>query len=339
MKRGEIFVIIGLSGSGKSTIVRCFNRLNKPTSGKIFFEGYDIEKFSKQQLLDYRRNKISMVFQNFGLMTHRTVLENVAFGLEVKKIPKEIRKEKAMEMISMVGLDGWEDQPIASLSGGMKQRVGLARALANDPEVLLMDEPFSALDPLVKRDMQFELLSIQRKLQKTVIFITHDINEAFKLGDTVAIMRDGKIIQIDTPQNMSTKPADDYVSKFIDGADRSKVLTAKHVMLTPTCLVRPKDAPSQAIGEMSTNSVSTAYAVDNNMKLLGIITIDDAVRARKGNLDLSSLINTDIYTTSEGTLLSDILHLIGKSKYPIAVIDEEHKLKGIVTKAAVLSSL
>lgn len=339
MKRGEIFVIIGLSGSGKSTIVRCFNRLNKPTSGKIFFESFDIEKYSKQQLLDYRRNKISMVFQNFGLMTHRTVLENVAFGLEVKKISKEIRKEKAMEMISMVGLDGWEDQPIASLSGGMKQRVGLARALANDPEVLLMDEPFSALDPLVKRDMQFELLSIQRKLQKTVIFITHDINEAFKLGDTVAIMRDGKIIQIDTPQNMSTKPADDYVSKFIDGADRAKVLTAKHVMLTPTCLVRPKDSPNQAIGEMRTNSVSTAYAVDNNMKLLGIITIDDAVRARKESVDLSSLINTDVYTTNEETLLSEILHLMGKSKYPIAVIDEEHKIKGIVTKAAVLSSL
>jgi glycine betaine/proline transport system ATP-binding protein len=339
VKRGEIFVIIGLSGSGKSTIVRCFNKLNKPTSGKIYFEGSDIEKYNKQELLDFRRNKISMVFQNFGLMTHRTVIENVAYGLEVKSIPKEERREKAMEMIAMVGLDGWENQPIASLSGGMKQRVGLARALANDPEVLLMDEPFSALDPLVKRDMQFELLSIQRKLQKTVIFITHDINEAFKLGDTVAIMRDGKIIQIDTPQNMSTKPADDYVSKFIDSADKAKVLSAKHIMVTPTCLVRPKDAPSQAIREMRANSVSTAYAVDDKMKLLGIITIDDAVRARNESLDLSSMIKADIYTTKEDTILDEILQLTAKSKYPIAVIDDERKLKGIVSKAAVLSSL
>ena len=198
VKRGEIFAIIGLSGSGKSTIIRCFNLLNKPTSGKIYYEEKDIAQFNKQEILNYRRNKISMVFQNFGLMSHRTVLENIAYGLEVRNVPRAERVQRAKEMTAMVGLEGWEDKPISSLSGGMKQRVGLARALANDPEVLLMDEPFSALDPLVKRDMQFELLSIQSKLEKTVIFITHDINEAFKLGDTVAIMRDGKIIQIDT---------------------------------------------------------------------------------------------------------------------------------------------
>ena len=209
-------MIIGLSGSGKSTIIRCLNKLNRPTSGKIYFQNNDIDQLSKKELLDLRRNKISMVFQNFGLMSHRTVMENVAYGLEVKKVSKEEREKKAKEMISLVGLEGWEHQPISSLSGGMKQRVGLARALANDPEVLLMDEPFSALDPLVKRDMQFELLSIQRKLQKTVVFITHDINEAFKLGDTVAIMRDGRIIQIDTPQDMALNPADEYVAKFIE---------------------------------------------------------------------------------------------------------------------------
>lgn len=339
VKRGEVFVIIGLSGSGKSTIVRCFNKLNKPTSGKIFYEFSDIEKFSKKELLDYRRNKISMVFQNFGLMTHRTVLDNVAYGLEVKNVPRVEREKRAMEMIAMVGLDGWENQPITSLSGGMKQRVGLARALASDPEVLLMDEPFSALDPLVRRDMQFELLSIQRKLQKTVIFITHDINEAFKLGDTVAIMRDGKVIQIDTPQNMSANPADDYVAKFIDSADKARVLYARHVMVTPSCLVKPKDAPDQALREMRANDVSSAYAVDEMMKLLGIITIDDAVHARKEGIPLASLIKNEVYTTREDTLIADILHLTAKSKYPIAVVDEENKLKGIVSKAAVLSSL
>lgn len=339
VKRGEIFVIIGLSGSGKSTIVRCFNMLNKPTSGKIFFEDDDIEKFNKKELLDYRRNKISMVFQNFGLMSHRTVFENVSYGLEVKKVPLEEREKKTLEMIAMVGLEGWENQPISSLSGGMKQRVGIARALANDPEVLLMDEPFSALDPLVRQDMQFELLSIQRKLEKTVIFITHDINEAFKIGDTVAIMRDGKIVQIDTPENMSANPVDDYVSQFIDSADKSNVLSAKHVMITPTCLVRPKDPPRQAIRQMHVNSVSTAYVVDDKMKFLGVVTIDDAVRAEKKNLSLSSLIISDVYTTEEDTPLRDILELTAKSKYPIAVIDTNKKLRGIVSKSAVLSSL
>ncbi|MCR3922257.1 MAG: glycine betaine/L-proline ABC transporter ATP-binding protein [Firmicutes bacterium] len=339
VKRGEIFVIIGLSGSGKSTIVRCLNLLHKPTSGKVLFENKEIEKFDKQGLLDYRRNKISMVFQSFGLMSHRTVLDNVAYGLEVKKIAKEVRDKQAMEMITMVGLEGVEHQAIASLSGGMKQRVGLARALANDPEVLLMDEPFSALDPLVRRDMQFELLSIQSKLAKTVIFITHDIDEAFKLGDTVAIMRDGKIIQIDTPENMSANPADDYVRQFIDSADKTKVLSAKHVMVPPTCLVRPKDTPSHAIREMGASSISTAYVVDEKMKFLGVISIEDAVRARDENLPLSSLVITDVPTTYVDTLISDILSLAAKSKYPIAVLDEGERLKGIVSKAAVLSSL
>ena len=225
VRRGEIFVIIGLSGSGKSTIVRCFNQLLKPTGGYAAYEGQHIDAMSKQELLEFRRSKISMVFQNFGLFTHRTVLENVVYGLEVRGVPRQERRDKAVEVIKLVGLEGWEDRPITSLSGGMKQRVGIARALANDPEVLLMDEPFSALDPLVRQDMQFELLQIQRKLGKTILFITHDINEAFKLGDTVAIMRDGKIVQIDTPAGMSMAPADDYVRAFIESADKANVLS------------------------------------------------------------------------------------------------------------------
>jgi glycine betaine/proline transport system ATP-binding protein len=339
VKRGEIFVIIGLSGSGKSTIIRCLNLLNKPTSGKIFFEGSDIEAFSRQQVLEYRRNKIAMVFQNFGLISHRNVLDNVAYGLEVKKVPREERERKAREMIAMVGLEGWEHQPITSLSGGMKQRVGLARALANDPEVLLMDEPFSALDPLVRRDMQFELLSIQGKLEKTVVFITHDINEALKLGDTVAIMRDGKIIQLDTPENMSANPADEYVRQFIDSADKTKVLSARHVMIPPACLVKPKDIPSQAIREMGANDISTAYVVDDRMRFLGVITIDNALRARNGKMSLHSLIESDVYTCCEDTPISEIISIAARSRYPLAVLDKDNKLKGIISKAAVLSSL
>ncbi len=339
VKRGETFVIIGLSGSGKSTIVRCFNKLNKPNSGKILFDGRDIDTFSKKELLEYRRNKISMVFQSFGLMSHRNVLDNVAYGLEVKKMPKAAREIKAKEVIEMVGLSGWEDYAISSLSGGMKQRVGLARALANDPEVLLMDEPFSALDPLVKREMQFELLLLQKKLKKTVIFITHDINEAFKLGDTVAIMKDGEIIQIDTPEDMASNPANEYVEKFIDSADKTKILSAKHVMFTPTCLIRINDPPSRAIEEMKNQGFSTAFVVDHQMKFMGVINIEDAVKAKSEGLKLSSFIKTGLQTVRESTLINDLLEISAVSNYPIAVTDEEDTLKGIISKAAVLSAL
>lgn len=339
IKKGEIFVIIGLSGSGKSTLVRCFNLLNKPTKGEILFEGKSINKFNKQELNDYRRNKIAMVFQNFGLMSHRNVIGNVEYGLEVKGIPKEERHKKAKEMISMVGLDGYENEPISSLSGGMMQRVGIARALANDPEILLMDEPFSALDPLVRKDMQFELLSIQRKLDKTIVFITHDINEAFKIGDKVAIMKDGEVIQVATPEEMSSDPANDYVKLFIDSADKTQVISVKNVMTTPNSIVRLKDNPIFAINMMRTNKVSSAYVVTDKMKLEGIITIDDAIRANKEKLTIADVLIKDIATTTPDTLLNDIISVAAETKYPIAVINGDESLKGIVTKADVLSSI
>lgn len=339
VKRGEIYVIIGLSGSGKSTLVRCFNCLIKPTSGKIIFEDKEVEKLDKKELLEFRRNKISMVFQNFGLMSHRNVMENIGYGLEVKGVTKEERDQKSIEATKLVGLEGWENKPIASLSGGMKQRVGLARALANDPEVLLMDEPFSALDPLVRKDMQFELLSIQRKLGKTVIFITHDIDEAFKLGDTVAIMRDGKVVQIDTPENMSANPADDYVKLFIDSADKTKVMSVKHIMITPSCLVQEKSSAINAIREMRQNSISSAYAVDSKMKFKGIITIDSAIKANKENLPLFDFLISDTITVKEDTLINDVLPLAAESPFPIAIVNDLGVLRGIITKASVLSSL
>lgn len=339
VKEGEVFVIIGLSGSGKSTLVRCLNMLNEPTSGSVFYKDKDIGKFNKKELNDYRRNKVSMVFQSFGLMNHRNVVGNVEYGLEVKRISKEERHKKAQEMISMVGLKGLENEPISSLSGGMKQRVGIARALANDPEILLMDEPFSALDPLVRQDMQFELLTIQKKLDKTIVFITHDINEAFKIGDRVAIMKDGEIIQVDTPERMSSNPATDYVKQFIDSADKTKVISVRNVMIRPNSMIRLTDNPNMAIGMMKENGVSSAYVVSDKTKLRGVITVDDAIRAAKEGLNISDVLIEDIITTSPDALLSDIMNLATEARFPIAVVDEDNNLKGILSKVHVLSSM
>lgn len=339
VRRDEIFTIMGLSGSGKSTILRCFNNLLTPTSGRVSYRDRNIAEMSKKELLELRRNKISMVFQHFGLFTHRTVLNNVAYGLEVRNMAKADRTEAAMKLIDMVGLSGWEDKPISSLSGGMKQRVGIARALANDPEVLLMDEPFSALDPLVRRDMQFELLSIQRKLQKTILFITHDVDEAFKLGDRVAIMRDGKIIQIGTPDLISTEPADDYVRAFVQGADKTQILTARHVMRNPVCLVKDRTDPATAILEMKGAQSGSAFVVDNRMRLVGVLGIEYAMKAKQEHLPISEVMLRDVVTAEEDTLLNDILPLSAQTNYPIAVLDSAGVLKGAMTKSDVIAAL
>jgi glycine betaine/proline transport system ATP-binding protein len=231
-----------------------------------------------------------------------------------------------------------ENAPISSLSGGMKQRVGLARALANEPEVLLMDEPFSALDPLVKKDMQFELLSIQRKLNKTIIFITHDINEAFKVGDRVAIMRDGKVIQIDTPEGMITQPANDYVREFIEGADKSKVMSVRQVMITPSCIVKTSDGANRAIVEMRSNNVSSAYIVNEKMEFKGMLTLDGAIQARDTKGKISEYFSDDVITINTDATIGDAMPLAVNAKYPIAVL-EDNKLKGIITKASLISTL
>ena len=339
INEGEIFVIIGLSGSGKSTLVRCLNLLNKPTSGEILYKGKNINEFNQEELRDYRRNAISMVFQNFGLMDHRSVLGNVEYGLEVKGVPKEERTQKALEVIDMVGLKGLQDEPISSLSGGMKQRVGIARGLANDPDILLMDEPFSALDPIVRNDMQFELLQIQRQLNKTIVFITHDINEAFKLGDKVAIMKDGEIIQIDTPQDMSANPANDYVQQFIDGADKTQVLTVGSIMFKPNSLIRIGDTLNFAINQMRKNMVSSAYVLGDRTKFAGVITLEDALRAKREGLKLTDVIQQDVMTAKQEQPLADILEDASKTRVPIAVVDDENNLLGIVSKAQVLASI
>lgn len=339
INQGEIFVIIGLSGSGKSTLVRCFNLLNKPTYGEILFKGNNISKMSKKEIYDFKRNNISMVFQNFGLLSHRNVIGNVEFGLEIRGMSKEERYNKAMEMINLVDLEGFENSPIDNLSGGMKQRVGLARALANDPDILLMDEPFSALDPLVRKDLQFELMKIQRKLNKTIIFITHDINEAFKLGDRVAIMKDGKIIQIATPEEMTTNPANEYVRNFIENADRKKIISVKNIMITPSSIVKIHDTPSFAITTMRNNSVSSAYVVSEKMKFMGILNIESAIEAKKQNLKIEDVIEKNVSKTGADSLVKDIIDTAIVTRYPIAVVDDDEILMGIVTKADVLSAV
>lgn len=339
IKKGEIFVIMGLSGSGKSTLIRCFNLLNKPTDGSIYVDGINIAKGSKAELKKIRQEKIAMVFQHFGLFSHRTVLANVEYGLEVRNIPKKERRDIALKNIEIVGLKGYEDKYPDELSGGMQQRVGLARALANDPDILLMDEPFSALDPLIRREMQLELLDIQDRLQKTIIFITHDVNEAFKLGDRVAVMKDGHVVQVGTPEEIIGHPANEYISEFIKDIDRSKVLQAEHVMIRPNALVSMKDGLNVAIKEMKDNGISSVFVVDRQRHIKGIVTIDDAVRGIKQKQGLSDVMRDDIIIVKKDEYVSELIPKVLESKFPLAVVDDSGKLAGFILRVHVLSGL
>lgn len=339
VNEGETFVIMGLSGSGKSTLIRCLNLLNTPTEGKILIDGEDIVSYSKKELMELRQKKLAMVFQHFGLLTHRNVIENVEYGLEIRGIPKEERTKTAGKVLASVGLEGWEHKLISELSGGMQQRVGLARALANDPDILLMDEPFSALDPLIRREMQYELLDIQSKLKKTIIFITHDVNEAFKLGDRVAVMKDGRIEQIGTPEEIIARPESQYIEEFIKDIDRSKVLQARNIMFKSSALVNLKDGPRVAVKVMESNGISSVFVVDKAGILQGIITIDDTIRAIKENKQLIDILRHDFYSTDPDTYVQDLIPMATDTKFPIAVTDENNKLLGIIVRVSVLSGL
>ena len=337
---GEIFVIIGLSGSGKSTIIRCLNLLNKPTSGNVIVDGENIVNYDKNSLREFRQEKMAMVFQQFGLFTHMTVLENVAYGLEIKKVDKEKREKIAMDAIEEVGLKGWEHKMPNELSGGMQQRVGLARALANDPDILLMDEPFSALDPLIRRDMQIELLDLQSRLKKTIVFITHDINEAFKLGDRVAVMRDGSIVQMGTPEEILNNPSDEYIEDFVKDIDRTKVVRAKDIMKRPNAIVSLNAGVRVAIKEMQVNDISSVFVVDKNRKIQGIVTIDDCIESVKNNKSsLKEILKQDYYTTKEDVYIEDLIDKGVKTKYPIVVVDNEERVLGIIVRTSILTGL
>jgi len=339
VKKGEVFVIMGLSGSGKSTLIRCFNLLNEPTTGSISIDGEDITKTGKAGLKKVRQEKIAMVFQHFGLFNHRTILANVEYGLEVRHFSKEERRKIAMKNIEIVGLKGYEDKFPDELSGGMQQRVGLARALANDPDVLLMDEPFSALDPLIRREMQLELLDIQERLQKTIVFITHDVNEAFKLGDRVAVMKDGRVVQVGTPEEIIEQPANNYISEFIKDIDRSKVFQAEHVMIKPNALVSTKDGLHVAIKEMEENHISSVFAVDRQRRIKGIVTIDDAVKGVKEKKLLEDVLRHDITIVKKDEYVNDLIPKTLESGFPLAVVDEDEKLVGFILRVHVLAGL
>ncbi|MBO1306447.1 glycine betaine/L-proline ABC transporter ATP-binding protein [Enterococcus sp. 669A] len=338
VNEGEIFVVMGLSGSGKSTMIRLLNRLIDPTSGVISIDGQDIAKMNKEELREIRRHKLNMVFQNFGLFPHRTILENTEYGLEVRGVPKEERQKLAEQALDNSGLLSFKDQYPNQLSGGMQQRVGLARALANDPEILLMDEAFSALDPLIRREMQDELLDLQSNVQKTIIFITHDLNEALRIGDRIALMKDGQIMQIGTGEEILTNPANQYVRDFVEDVDRSKVLTAANIMVPALTTNIEIDGPNVALNRMRKEEVSMLLAVDRKRMLKGSLTADKALEASKKNLSLKDVIDKNVRTIPKDMLVTDIFNLIFDSPTPLAVVEND-RLEGVVIRGSVLESL
>ena len=337
IEKGEIFVIMGLSGSGKSTVLRMLNQLIPTTSGQIIVDGQDLTKLTKKELLDFRRNKMSMVFQSFGLFPHRTILENTEYGLEVQGVPKEERRERAEKALDNANLLAFKDQYPNQLSGGMQQRVGLARALANNPEILLMDEAFSALDPLIRRDMQDELLDLQANASQTIIFISHDLNEALRIGDRIAIMKDGQIQQVGTGEEILTAPANDYVRAFIEDVDRSKVLTAERIMIPPITTNIDVDGPAVALKKMRTEEVSGLVAVDRRRQFQGFISSEDALRARRENIGLRDVM-TEMPTVARDMLVADIMPLIYDAPTPLAVVDNG-RLLGVIIRGRVLEAL
>ncbi|ANT63887.1 quaternary amine ABC transporter ATP-binding protein [Prosthecochloris sp. CIB 2401] len=340
VEKQETFVIMGLSGSGKSTVIRCLNRLIEPSRGEVLIDGQDIMKMNKRELLQTRRNKLSMVFQQFALLPHRTVLSNVEYGLELSGMEKGEREQRAMKALEQVGLKGYEQQYPSELSGGMQQRVGLARALANDPEVLLMDEAFSALDPLIRTQMQDELIELQASMQKTIIFITHDLDEALKLGDRIAIMKDGEVIQIGTPEQILTNPANDYVRAFVQNVDQTKIITVSSIMLKAPTVGLHKEGPKAAIRKMEQARIPAIMAVDAARKLKGIVTIDDAVRlVREKKDDLTPVVSDQVFTTTPDTPIANLLTTALETSMPVAVLDEEGRLMGVVDRASILAEL
>ena len=338
IEEGEMFVIMGLSGSGKSTLVRCINRLNEPSMGEIWLSGRNITSLSDKELLQIRRKEMAMVFQHFGLLPHRTVLSNIAFGLELQGVPKEEREKKAYESIAVVGLKGYENQRVDELSGGMQQRVGLARALANDPEVLLMDEAFSALDPLIREQMQDELLDLQEKMKRTIVFITHDLDEAIKLGDRIAIMKDGEVVQVGTPEEILTDPANDYVTRFTESVDRGRVVTASSIMLTQPIVVRiRKDGPEAIIRKMREKRLYALPVIGADEQFLGEIRLKDVLRLRKeGVRDISSIVMKEVPSVLECMTVEDMLPLLPKVQQALPVVDENNRLKGVVSTSAII---
>lgn len=338
---GEIVVVMGLSGSGKSTLVRCINRLIEPTSGEITLDDIDVLNLNEKELREFRQKYTGMVFQHFALFPHWTVLRNTSYGLEIQDVDKAEREEKAMNALEMVGLKGWEDNLPAQLSGGMQQRVGLARALALDPEVLLMDEAFSALDPLIRSDMQDELINLQEKMKKTILFISHDLDEALRLGDRIVLMKDGAVVQIGTPEEILTNPANEYVRRFVEDVDSTKVLTAEAVMKKTEAVGYLKsDGPKAALRKMRKSNIASLFVLDKDHRVVGIVNVGDVAKnVNKGMDNIRDIVDEDIIKVKLDTPAHDLFNLIQTSKYPLAVVNDEDHLKGVVVRGSLISML
>jgi glycine betaine/proline transport system ATP-binding protein len=343
VKDGEVFVLMGLSGSGKSTLLRCLNLLNRPTSGAVRIDGEDIVQMDADTLRSVRRKKIGMVFQHFGLLPHRTVVDNVAFGLEIQGMDQEERRRRAAQTVETVGLGGYEDQMTSQLSGGMQQRVGLARALCTEPEILLMDEAFSALDPLIRNDMQDELLQLQEKMNKTIVFVTHDLDEALKLGDRIAIMKDGRVVQVGTPEEILTAPADDYVEAFVEKVNRGTIITARSIMWDHPERVRlNKEGPASALRKMRKHGISYLPLISAGGVFEGFVTDSECYEMRENDIeDFKACMHTpqDVNCVRLDTAVEDMLPLFVNNYLPLAVVDDNYHFQGVVAHSSVIAEM
>ena len=335
VKRGETFVVMGLSGSGKSTLIRCLIRLIEKTSGNISVDGEDINSFDDKNLMDFRRNKVSMVFQNFGLLPHRNVIDNACYGLEIKGIPIKERHKIAKEMISLVGLDGWEYSKVSELSGGMQQRVGLARALAVEPEILLLDEPFSGLDPLIRRQMRSELVDLQKKLKKTMVFITHDLDEAIAIGDTIAIMRDGEIIQMGSPEEIILNPVDKFVAEFTEDVSKENILSTLSISVKPDLIWKFSSGFSELKNRMSNLEIMHVAFVDNEAYSLGVLMRSDVEQCESME-DIKLILKKSPSSISSTSSLKSAIASLAVSETPIPIVDSREKFVGVATQSSIL---
>ena len=337
---GELFVVMGLSGSGKSTVIRMLNRLIEPTSGTVDIDGQDVASMSDSELRRLRSQNMSMVFQHFALFPHRTVGENAAYGLKIQGVAEDERRERAERALVRVGLEGWTDKYPHEMSGGMKQRVGIARGLATDADILLMDEPFSALDPLIRRDMQDLLMELQAELQRTIVFITHDLNEAMRIGDRIVVMKDGGVVQIGTGEEIIHDPANQYVADFVADVDRARVLTAQLAMRRPRTTFPPSASPREVLDWLDTQEQNGVYVVADDGRLLGVARDDRLVQAaRRGVTEVGEVLIADYASARPDTLLIDLSALAARHTVPIAVIDDDGRLLGTIPRPALLETL
>ena len=340
IETGEMFVVMGLSGSGKSTVLRMINRLNEPSDGKLLIDGEDIVGVPDARLRQIRNEKIGMVFQHFSLFPHRTVLENAAYGLKVRGLSRAERFERADAALNRVGLSGRGSKYPHELSGGMRQRVGLARALAVDPPILVMDEPFSALDPLIRRDMQDLLMQLQAEDRRTTVFVTHDLNEAMRIGDRIMVMRDGRVVQVGAGVEIVARPADDYVSEFVADVDRARVLTAADLVRPALITFKVEEDPASALTRLADNEANGAFVLKDEARLLGVVTdtnLHDAIN--RGQKDLAGCVTQDYHAVRPDAVIGDFMHLAGRQVVPVTVVDDEGNLAGVVPRAAILSTL